>query len=107
MSAIYERMTDSTLAGEFAKKYFGKAGMARIVSVKSRQLGRSWDVFEVGVVSPSGDFVIKGSASYDYGEAFHNAGKYPDDHDPIYVRHKVGLMSRAMEPKPEQVEMFA
>jgi len=105
MSAIF-KITDIALAWEFAKKYFGRAGMARIVSVKSPQLGRSFDIYEVGVVSPDGDFVVKGSASFDYAEAFHNAGKYPDDRDPIYVRHMMGLASKSMEPKPEQVEMF-
>lgn len=106
MSALF-KLRDAALAGEFAKKYFGKSGIARIKVVKAPKLGRTYDIYEVGVVSPDGDFMVKGSSSFCFAEAFNKAGKYPDDHDPIYVRHQIGKISKAQEPEPEQVEMFS
>lgn len=101
------KIFDPVLAGEYAKKYFGKSGMARVRTIRVPRLGRTYDIYEVGVVFPDGDFLVKADSSYDFAEAFHRAGKFPDDHDPIYVRRQIAHISKAQEPKPEQVEMFA
>lgn len=101
------KMFDVQLAGEFAKKYFGKFGIARVKSVKFPKIAKTYEIYEVGAVSPDGDFIVKADSSYDFAEAFHKAGKFPDDHDPIYVRRQIAKISKAQEPKPEQLEMFA
>jgi hypothetical protein len=106
MSAPLKPVRDATLAGDFARKCYGKFGTARVRKVKIPSApGRSFTVYEVGVCSQVGDFVPKGDSSHDFAEAFDRAGYPMDARDPLFSRHEMKQCNAICTPKPEQVEI--
>lgn len=99
-----KRILDAELAGLFARKYFGKFGFAKVKEFQPKRAPAYLD-YQVGVVSPDGDFVVKGASGYDFAEAFQMAGKFMDDRDPLFLRAEVKQLAEAATPKPKQVEM--
>ena len=100
------RILDAELAGDFARKFFGKFGFAKVETFQPKR-SPAYKNYQVGVVSPDGDFVLKGESGYDFAEAFQLAGKFMDDRDPLFLRSEVKQLAQAETPKPKQVEMFA
>jgi len=99
-------LRDAELAGEFSRKFFGKFAAVRVKPIHVRSIGQSYDVYEVGVISPQGDFMVKADSSHDFAEAFFKAGHRVDTTDDIWLRHEVRKLAKREAPEPEQVEMF-
>jgi len=98
---------DDRLAGEFARQRFGRFGVARSKSVRIPTAPkRSFTIYEVGVCDRLGGFVVRGSSSYDFAEAFFDAGHPMDVRDPLFTRDDLRKCNEIVEAEEsEQVEM--
>ncbi|PXA04816.1 hypothetical protein DDZ13_06530 [Coraliomargarita sinensis] len=107
MRAPTRPIRDEALAGQFARKCFGKFGMARKKNVRIPSCPkRSFTVYEIGTCSQIGEFVMKGDSSHDFAEAFDRAGFPMDARDPLFIRDDFNYCRKLAEAEQaEQVEM--
>lgn len=107
MSAPTKPIRDVALAGEFARKCFGKFGFARCLNIRMpRSPNRSYKVYEIGTCPQVGEFVPKGDSAWDFAEAFEKAGFPMDARDPLFHRADIKYVNQIVESNSaEQVEM--
>lgn len=108
MTSPTRRITDPGLAGQWARKRFGKFGMVRHRRIRIPSSPKhSFDLYEVGVCDGNGEFLVKGDSSFDYADAFYAAGHQMDARDPIFLRSDLRFCNEIAESESvEQVEMF-
>ena len=99
-------MRDVRLAGEFARKAFGKFAFARIRNLRAPRIQRTYQVYEIGTCNQVGEFMPRGDSAWDFAEAFQRAGHPLDARDPLFVRDDLRFCRDICEAEEtEQVEM--